>query len=292
MMRANGSRPESPPVGTAEKQAKAVFARMSHYLGQLGKGSKRENVHRFRTNSRRVEALVSELAPESKNKRKLLKLLSQLRKKAGRVRDLDVQIAFLKELRVSDRQNHRAQLLQALVEEQAQRSKKLAKHCDREKIRELRERLERVEPQLALEGIDPLRLAMNRLPKPGPMPLSQKVLHAYRIAAKQARYLAELAQGSPRAELFIAELKRAQDEIGQWHDLLKLTERAQALFGGVHDSPLVSLLENLTRARFKRAGMALITALKTITGLEQSRLPGQKPDASASQAERAQVAVA
>jgi CHAD domain-containing protein len=291
-MRANGSRQESKRVGAAEKQVRTVFARMSHYLRQLRRDTKCENVHRFRTHSRRVEALVSDLAPESKNKRKLLKLLSQLRKKAGRLRDLHVQIAFLQELKVPDRQNHRAQLLQALVEEQAQCSKKLAKHFDREQIRELRKRLERIELQLALQDLDPLRLAMNRLPKPGHMPLSEKTLHAYRIAAKQARYVAELAQGSPRAELFVSELKRAQDEIGQWHDMLKLTQRAEALFGGVHDSPLVSLLENLTRARCKRAGMALVAALKAISGLEQPASPGPKPDQSKPELERAQVAVA
>jgi len=270
-MRTNGSRHERARVGPAEKRARTVFARMNHYLGQLPKDSKRENVHRFRTNSRRVEALVSDLAPESGNKRKLVKLLSKLRKKAGRLRDLDVQIAFLNELKVPDRQNHRAQLLQTLVEEQAQRSKKLGKHFDREKIRELCRRLERVEPHL---------------------PLSEKTLHAYRIAAKQARYVAELAQGSPRAELFITELKQAQDEIGQWHDMLKLTERAAALFGGVHDSPLVSLLENLTRARFKRAGRALVAALNAISGLEQPASRGPKSDASETAVESAQVAVA
>jgi len=291
-MRTNGSRHERARVGPAEKQARTVFARMNHYLGQLPKDSKRENVHRFRTNSRRVEALVSDLAPESGNKRKLVKLLSKLRKKAGRLRDLDVQIAFLKELKVPDRQNHRAQLLQTLVEEQAHRSKKLGKHFDREKIRELCRRLERVEPHLALQGLDPLRLAMTRLPRPGHMPLSEKTLHAYRIAAKQARYVAELAQGSPRAELFITELKQAQDEIGQWHDMLKLTERAAALFGGVHDSPLVSLLENLTRARFKRAGRALVAALNAISGLEQPASRGPKSDASETAVESAQVAVA
>ena len=291
-MRTNGPRDERPPDAAAKKQTKIVFARMRHYLGQLSKDRKQENVHRFRTNSRRLEALVSDLAPESRNKRKVLKLLSQLRKKAGRVRDLDVQIAFLKELKFPDRQHHRAQLLHTLAEEHARRSRKLAKHFDREKIQQLRKRLERVEPLLALHDLDPLRLAMNRLPKPGHMPLTEKTLHAYRIAAKQARYIAELGQGSPRAELFIAELKRAQDEIGQWHDMLKLSERAEALFGGVHDSALVSLLENLSRSRFKRAGMALASALKTISGFEPPARPEPKPEASESQPERAQVAVA
>lgn len=290
-MRPNGSLKEGRRVTPAEQQIGTVFARMHHYLGQLSKDRKAENVHRFRTNSRRVEALVADLAPEGRNKRKLLKLLSKLRKKAGRVRDLDVQIAFLKELKFPDRQSHRAQLLQALVEEQARRSKKLGKHFDRERIRQLRKRLERIEPHLALNGIDPLRLAIKGLPQPGAMPLSEKTLHGYRIAAKHARYVAELALDSPRAETFIAELKQAQDEIGQWHDMLKLTERAQELFGGIRDSALVSMLQNITRARFKRAGMALVTALKAISELDQTP---QRPRKETSDAEvqRAQTAAA
>lgn len=263
-------------VDSAEPQIRRVFARMNHYLEQLSKERKAENVHRFRTNSRRVEALVAELAPECRNQRKLLKLLSKLRKKAGRVRDLDVQIAFLKDLRFPDRQSHRAHLLETLVKEQAQRSKKLGKHFDRDGIRQLRKRLDRVKPDLAIHRVDPLQLAIERLPQPGQLPLTPKTLHAYRIAAKRARYVAELALNSPYAESFIAELKRAQDEIGQWHDMLKLSNRAQEQFGGVRDSALVSMLENLTRARFKRAGSALVTALQAISRLEEAPERGKK----------------
>jgi CHAD domain-containing protein len=222
----------------------------------------------------------------------LLKLLAKLRKKAGRVRDLDVQIAFLEQLKFPDRQSHRAQLLHALLAEQGQRSKKLGKHFDRERIRQLRKRLERVEPELALQRIDPLRLALKGLPQPGHMPLSEKTLHAYRIAAKHARYVAELASDAP-AQTFIAELKRAQDEIGQWHDVLKLTERAQKLLGGVSDSPLVSMLQNITRARFKRAGMALVTALKVISELDKTKTPRPAgEDTAGTQLQRAQTVAA
>ena len=73
---------------------------MSRQIGKLIKSASIDNVHRFRTNSRRIEALVAELARQSGNQKKLLKLLSKLRKKAGKVRDLDVQIAFLKGSRI------------------------------------------------------------------------------------------------------------------------------------------------------------------------------------------------
>ena len=264
-MRPNGSTKEGTTVSPERKQGRLVFARMGRYIGHLAKGPKAEDVHRFRTNSRRVEALLAELAPENGNKKKLLKLLSKLRKRAGRVRDLDVQIAFLKNLRVPDRQNHRAQLLELLAEEHGRRSKKLAKSFHAETARELRKRLRRAHSEINLDGIDALKLAIARLPKPASMPMTEKMLHACRIAAKQSRYLAELATESAQARAFVEDLKRAQDEVGEWHDVLKLQQKAEKLFGTVHDSALVAALQNISRARFRRAGNAMTTALAELS---------------------------
>jgi CHAD domain-containing protein len=258
------------PVGPEQRQSRLVFDRMSRYIGRLSRDSKSADVHRFRTNSRRVEALIGQLAPETRNKKKLLKLLSKLRKKAGKLRDLDVQIAFLKNLKIPDRQNHRAQLLEALSSEQVRRSRKLPKSFDAETVRELRKRLRREQSEMKLNGIDPVRLAFERLPNPGQAPLTEKTLHACRIAAKHSRYLAELAAESADAKAFVDELKRAQDVIGEWHDVLKLKGKAERQFGSVHDSALVSALQNISRARFRRAVNAL---LGTIAAISEMRKP-------------------
>jgi CHAD domain-containing protein len=116
-----------------------------------------------------------------------------------------------------------------------------------------------------LHGIDPLKLALGRLPKPGQAPMNEKMLHACRIAAKQSRYLAELASESAQAKAFVEELKRAQDEVGEWHDVLKLQQKAERLFGTVHDSALVAALQNISRARFRRAVNAMTTALADLS---------------------------
>jgi CHAD domain-containing protein len=129
---------------------------------------------------------------------------------------------------------------------------------------------------MSLNGIDPLKVAFNLLPKPGNQPLTEKNLHACRISAKHARYLAELDAESPIAKQFIEELKKAQDEIGHWHDVLKLTERAEKLFGGVRQSSLVSALQNIGRARFRRATSALQTALRSVSELEQRYRPSSE----------------
>lgn len=260
-----------------------MFQRMDRQIGKLIKSASINNVHKFRTHSRRIEALVSELAPENGNQKKLLKLLSKLRNKAGKVRDLDVQIAFLKELKVPDRQNQRAQLLEWLDSEQTRRKKKLEKAFDSDVAEELRKRLRRVQSEMKLDAVDPLALAHKRLPNPGTTPLSEKMLHTCRIEAKKARYLAELTPESAESKHFIDELKKAQDAIGEWHDIMKLKERAEQLFGGVSDSALVSVLQNISRAKFRRATSALVTAINEISKTKKApeSVPSRKPTGSA-----------
>src|SRR5581483_7492870 len=168
----------------AAQHSRRVFERIARCIGRLAKSAKAEDVHRFRTNSRRLEVLISELSPDTRNRKKLLKLLSKLRKKAGKVRDLDIQIALLKDLKLPDRHAHKAQLTEWLAEQQARRARKLAKALDEETARELRKRVRRVQSELNLDGADPLRLAFARLPKLDAAPMSEKTLHSYRIAAK------------------------------------------------------------------------------------------------------------
>jgi len=102
------------------------------------------------------------------------------------------------------------------------------------------------------------------------------MLHAGRIEAKRARYLAELASDSPRGRHFVQELKTAQDAIGEWHDIMKLKEQAEHRFGGVNDSPLVAALQNISRARFRRATGALLSA---VAALSESKKPVAVPSA-------------
>jgi CHAD domain-containing protein len=262
-MQPNGSNPHGLPL-VSRQRTRLVFDRISRHINHLAKEPKSGEVHRFRTNSRRVEALVSEFAPESGNKQKLLKLLSRLRKKAGKIRDLDVQIAFLENLKIPDRQNHRAQLLESLTSERTRRSRKLPANFDADTVRKLRKRLRRGSAAIALEGVDPVKRAMDRLPDPAAVQLNEKGLHAFRIAAKGARYLAELGD-SDEANFVVEELKRAQDVIGEWHDVLKLKEQAERQFGRVQDSTLVAALNNITHARFRRATNAAVEALANIS---------------------------
>jgi CHAD domain-containing protein len=271
-MQSNGSINNHLQQSVLQNQSRLVFERMNRSIGRLSKSVTPANVHHFRTNGRRVEALIEQLSPDTRNKKKVLKLIAKLRKRAGKLRDIDVQIAFLNNLKVPDRQNHRAQLLELLAEEHARRSRKLSKSADSVTLQELRKRLRREQNAIKLDGIDPVRLALSSLPKPSQVPLTEKTLHSFRIGVKQARYLAELAVEAPEAKLFVDELKRAQDAAGEWHDAVKLKEKAEKRFGSASESALVSVLQNISRSRFRSANNALVTALTT---LSQKRQPAK-----------------
>ena len=91
-------------------------------------------------------------------------------------------------------------------------------------------------------------------------PAERRVLHRYRLAVKRARYAAEFAPKSAESTQFIAELKRLQDALGNWHDWLTLTQTAVEQIGDVSESSLVAVLHNVTRGKFRHAVAAVSAA--------------------------------
>lgn len=92
-------------------------------------------------------------------------------------------------------------------------------------------------------------------------------LHDFRKGAKKARYVAELAvQGDTQAAQVGERLKDLQDEIGDWHDWLVLTEEAHAALGD-QATELLTLLEREREEHF-------LAAMKTAARL-RGRLMGE-----------------
>lgn len=263
------------------KRSRLAFQRLGRELTKLVKNPTPESVHKFRTNSRRVETLLNEVASErNRNDRKVLKLLSRLRKKAGRVRDLDVEIASLRSLKIPEGNGHKSQFVDALVQERAKRERRLAKAFNRDAAVEVRKRLKRAASEINIpKDADPVALTLSKLTKLGRdhVTLTENTLHQYRIIGKRARYIAELADGDGEANRVVEQLKRMQDVIGDWHDWLKLTQRAEALFGGIRDSALVAMLRNVTQAKFRQSVDAVAATRAALTG----KTPESRPAAVA-----------
>src|ERR1700722_2425501 len=244
------------------KQVRGVFQKLESDLAKLSSKSQAKSGHRFRTGTRRLQILLGELSPQlDRNDKKLLKSLGKIRKRAGKVRDLDVQLTALRSLKIPRQPRRKTQLVNHLIELRQVQEAKLRKEANKTTTREFGRRLNRAEKNFDPESAgDPLSLSKAMLDKLSRAndPPNEAVLHQYRILTKRARYAAEFARKSEEANRFIAQLTRLQDALGDWHDWLTLTQTAKRHIGDLHESPLVAELHNVTGAKFRRA-IAVLT---------------------------------
>jgi CHAD domain-containing protein len=245
----------------APQRSRAIFRELDQDLARLSSKTRRENIHRLRTGARRLQIMLTDLSPQKNgNQKKLLKLLSRLRKRAGKVRDLDVQLAALRSLKMPREPRRKTQLINELIELRAEQENKLRKTADKDTVRETRKRLKRANKSFDPKaGRNPLAVGkemLQRIDTEG-APLTEVLMHQYRIATKRARYAAEFAATSSESAQFIAMCKRIQDALGDWHDWLTLTQTASKHLGDVRDSSLVAELHNVTGAKFRHAGVVL-----------------------------------
>lgn len=245
----------------APERRKAVFQKTERDLRRLSSDQGPQSVHSYRTTSRRLQTLLETLlSKRDRNQKKLLTMLGRIRKRAGKVRDLDVQLAALRSLKIPQEPRRKTQVIQAILELRAQREKKLRKLLTKGEIREIRRRLKAASKDMKIEEkINPLAVARELLaavPYPNG-PMTDAVLHQYRIVVKRARYAAEFAPKSTESTQFIAELKKLQDALGNWHDWLTLTNSVAERLGEVSQSPLVAALHNVTGGKFRQASAAL-----------------------------------
>jgi CHAD domain-containing protein len=245
----------------APDRSQLAFRKTERALLKLSSQQSAESVHAFRTTSRRLETLLEQLLPErDRNQKKLLKMLNRIRRRAGKVRDLDVQLAALRSLKVPQEPRRKTRLTQGLIELRAKQEKKLRKLLTKDVVREIRKRLSRgskeVRPETSRDALMVARAMLTEVVRPAG-PVSEDVLHQYRMVVKRARYAAEFAPKSVEANQFIAQLKRLQDAVGNWHDWLTLTQAATKRLGDVNQSSLVAALHNVTGSKFRHAVAAL-----------------------------------
>jgi CHAD domain-containing protein len=243
---------------------KPIHGLLSKVQRQLDKTAAKplpQNVHRLRTAIRRLEAVLEAVLPElNRNQRKLLKMLTGVRRRAGKIRDIDIHIAALRALKVTDEPGRKTQILTSLGELRVARQRKLLKLLDSATLQELRKRLKRVGRNLFLpdDMADPFTLASRIFEHVATenQVLNEATLHQYRIRGKRARYIAELAGDAPEAQRFVSHLKHMQDVLGDWHDWLTLSQTVTRLTDS-SNSPLISALNNLTRVKFREAIQAV-----------------------------------
>jgi len=185
-----------------------------------------EEVHDFRTHLRRFEASIEALGLKSRgNEKRVVRDLAQLRKRAGKIRDMDVFTACASTVHVEGEQDCAVRLLEHLGTKRYRCAKKMMRQIG--KYRQvLRQRLKR-----SLAHIDRLlsdtKNAKNFAPTDAmatalqlssrlktPARLAKGTLHSYRLKVKELRYVLQMADAAEHQK-FIDKLSEVKDAIGK-----------------------------------------------------------------------------
>jgi CHAD domain-containing protein len=224
-------------------------------------------VHRFRTNSRRIEAALPALELNSgRNGRRILKQISKLRKQAGKVRDMDVLTAFLSDFpRDHGEEECSVRLLEHLGARRAKQAARL--HAmSHNNAPELRKRLKRTaktadkilaaKPRSSEDSDTNYAVAASALKLLSalrqPVRLAKTNLHPYRIKIKELRNLLQMAENQDRQE-FITSLGEVKDAIGEWHDWEELIAIAKDVLDHQRNCLLMQRLRMMAGAKYKKA---------------------------------------
>jgi len=270
-------------------RTQALFDKLLR-ISRRSSGAKPETVHQLRTTIRRVETLLATTLPAlGRKEQKLLKQLDRLRRRAGKVRDLDVQIQALRSLRLESITRDRARVMAFLEKARAKRESKLLRAFQNEVGGGLHKRLERTATRLQREFSKPaqpgsdeqhfLTAALDKFAavvKQHPA-LSEGNLHSFRMGCKRVRYLAEMAGEGPRVAAVIEPLKRIQDAIGVWHDWLTLAATAESVLTPSGQAPLLSALRASTRSKYLEALRITADAKRALLEMHESQRTHGKP---------------
>ena len=269
-----------------EKRMRGLNKDLSAAISKVTGKPTPKAVHRLRTTIRRIESLVSYSHPDLKKKlERNLEKMADLRKRAGKVRDFDVQMGLLKKLGNGSTERDRKVLAAILEKKRERQVKRLQSTINKIQESKFLNRMEQIAVHAGVvkDGKDrplaPLEEAIAQLSvmandfarhalKPGR-------LHEARVTLKRIRYLAELAETSDAQKNFIRELKLVQDAVGEWHDWQELTAAAEKRFSDRVNCALLREIRALLSARHSAA----ISAIQNLFTLAVA--PGRKPPGSA-----------
>ncbi|HKF20867.1 MAG TPA: CHAD domain-containing protein, partial [Candidatus Angelobacter sp.] len=209
-----------------EKRSERLHAGLSSTLAYLGREISPKRVHRLRTTIRRIESLITFAEPEiGKKQEKALEQLALLRKRAGRVRDLDVQLSLLGAIGNTSTARDRKLLADVLKQKRSKHTERLSAVVAKSKEQRFRPIFDAIRaqsaaaPKLLDESAEPLERAKRTVTQlatdfSSPAKAKAGALHEIRISLKKTRYLAELGEESAEQKAFLVAMKSVQDSLG------------------------------------------------------------------------------
>jgi CHAD domain-containing protein len=271
-----------------EKRMRGLNADLSAAVSKvLDHDASPKGVHRLRTTIRRIESLVSYANPDiDKKLERSLEKMADLRKRAGKLRDLDVQADLLGTLGNGSTAKDRKTLAALLEKKRNRQAKRLESVVKKLQGSKFFTRMDRIAEQAGVlqdgknRPLAPLEEARTQLAEMASdfaarQTMKTSRLHEARVTLKRIRYLAELADKTTEQKNFIRELKSVQDVIGDWHDWEELTGTAEKQFSDRVNCALLREARTVLGARHSDA----MSAVNKLFALALA--PARKPPRSA-----------
>ena len=249
-------------ISRIQKSARKV----SQFLQKNAKSPSANAVHDLRTSSRSLESTFTTLGLDSKKDvRRLLRDLGKIRKRAGKVRDMDVLTEDVLTLKPGGEKDCFVRLLEHLGARRNKYAKKLRREIELES-RQLRRSLERNSKRLekvlkeATENPRDSSAAITTKATilklssqlKSPARLTRTNLHPYRLKVKELRNVLQWAE-QPADTQFLEKLGEVKDAIGEWHDWEELVSIASELLDHGAECRLIRKLKSTSDSKYEHA---------------------------------------
>src|SRR5581483_6194286 len=114
--------------GNRRRTTSQTIRKLQKFAAKLPRNPSPEKIHKLRTNARKLESTFAALSLDSgNNERRLIKEVRRIRKRAGKVRDLDVLTGDLATIPVEGESDCQVQLLEHLGGKRRKQARKLRK---------------------------------------------------------------------------------------------------------------------------------------------------------------------
>ena len=231
-----------------------------------------EKVHKLRTQTRRLEAMLNSFMLEQEPEmRRLLKAMTPVRKAAGAVRDMDVLVSDALTLPNAAENESIIRLVEHLGSIRDKSSRKLRETIaadGKQTRRHLKQcarmvssgssdkKLQRTHasPAVAVGVATNLAAGLRRWPR-----LNQGNIHEFRKQVKKLRYILQMGErpgaSSNRVpdKAWLNSLGKVKDQIGDWHDWCELQQIARDVLNKKDDGPTLKQIAETVNNRFEQA---------------------------------------
>jgi CHAD domain-containing protein len=238
-------------------------------------------IHQARVATRRLKAALDLLGPvlSDEHLKPFSRVLKKLRRRLGPMRDLDVMIEHLDQLRSKANADAIAWLKERLIQKRHEAREESAAGTPparvlarlgtwwglREEIQEAADAADSLLAESLHAQLDSFAEQADRLAaEPAEQPSEYRQdPHAVRISGKSFRYTLEMAavQGHKLPSGVMGSFKRMQEALGLWHDYVVLTERAMQMslesLLPHHDAQLQARVLDLARLLLRRSSVHL-----------------------------------